>query len=170
MVEDRDGFSEFVRRSSCGLQRTAWLLTADWSTAEDLVQVSLAKTWARWDTIRRNEAADLYTRRVMMTTFLGWRRRRWVAEVPLGWLPDRAERGDPFDDADVRAALVAAVQRLPRRQRAVVVLRYFDDLSEQATAAALGCTVGTVKSQSSRALKTLRTMPGLSAAVTGESV
>jgi RNA polymerase sigma-70 factor (sigma-E family) len=170
VVEDRDGFSEFVRRSSRGLQRTAWLLTADWSTAEDLVQVSLAKTWARWDTIRRNEAADLYTRRVMMTTFLGWRRRRWVAEVPLGWLPDRAERGDPFDDADVRAALVAAVHRLPRRQRAVVVLRYFDDLSEQATAAALGCTIGTVKSQSSRALKTLRTMPGLSAAVTGEIV
>jgi RNA polymerase sigma-70 factor (sigma-E family) len=170
VVVDHDRFSELVRAGSRGLLRSAWLLTGDWAAAEDLVQLSWAKTWARWDKIQRHEATELYVRKVMVTTFLGWRRRRWVGELPMGWLPDQAERSDPFDAVEVRAVLVAAVRRLPRRQRAVVVLRYFDDLSEQATATMLGCTVGTVKSHTARALKTLKGVPGLASAVTGEPV
>jgi RNA polymerase sigma-70 factor (sigma-E family) len=169
VVEDEEEFSAFVRSHSEELQRMAWLLTGDWSTAQDLVQSSLAKTWQRWRSIRRRDAPEVYVRRVMMTTFLGWRRRRWVGEVALGWLPEDAVPGDVAADMAQRQAVVAALRRLPTQQRVVVVLRYFADLSEQATADALRCSVGTVKSQSSRAFTTLRSNDALRAAMTEES-
>jgi RNA polymerase sigma-70 factor (sigma-E family) len=164
-VEDEMEFSAFVRSHSGELQRMAWLLTGDWSTAQDLAQSSLTKTWQRWPSIRRRDAPEAYVRRVMVRTFLAWRRRRWVGEVALGWLPERAGDGDVADDVAQREAVLAALRRLPRQQRAVIVLRYFADLSERSTADALRCSVGTVKSQASRALATLRGNAALRAAI-----
>jgi RNA polymerase sigma-70 factor (sigma-E family) len=162
-------FDEFVRTRSRGLQRTAWLLTGNWASAEDLVQTALAKCWARWNRIDRGEQPDAYVRRVMVTTFLGWRRRRWTGETAVAYLPDEPAPDDAFSASDLRDLLVVALRALPPRQRAVLALRYFDDLTEAATADALGCSVGTVKSQTARALTTMRATPGLRTTVRGEA-
>ena len=156
-MPDVDGFSAFVRASQRSLLRTAWLLTGDWGSAEDLVQTALTKTWQRWDRIDP-DAAHGYVRKVMLTSFLGWRARRWTGEVALGWVPDRQTDAP---DSDTRQAVLTVLRGLPRQQRAVVVLRYFDDLTERATADALGCSVGTVKSHTARALAALRAIPEL---------
>jgi RNA polymerase sigma-70 factor (sigma-E family) len=162
-------FDEFVRTRSRALQRTAWLLTGDWAGAQDLVQTALAKCWVRWGRIERADQPDAYVRRVMITTFLGWRRRRWTGESVVSYLPDEPASGDAFAAAELRDLLVAALRQLPPRQRAVIALRYFDDLTEAATADTLGCSIGTVKSQTARALTTLRSAPGLRATVRGEA-
>ncbi len=159
----RGGFAEFVRARGVALHRTAYLLTGDWTLAEDLLQTALAKTYLRWDRI---ESADpeAYVRRVLANTHATWWRRRWRGEVPYEVLPDTAA-ADRWADVDARAALLAALGRLPRRMRAVVVLRYHEDLSEAQVAEALGISVGTVKSQCSKALAKLRddtTLAGLS--------
>jgi DNA-directed RNA polymerase specialized sigma24 family protein len=112
-VADEEEFSAFVRSHSGELQRLAWLLTGDWSTAQDLVQSSSTKTWQRWRSIRRRDAPEAYVRRVMMTTFLGWRRRRWIGEVALGWLPEDADPRDVAADVARHEAVVAALRRLP---------------------------------------------------------
>jgi RNA polymerase sigma-70 factor (sigma-E family) len=151
-------FAEFVASRQRALLRSAWLLTGDWATAEDLVQTALVRAWPHWRRLPDGEAAEAYVRRVMHNTFNSWWRRRWRGETPTADLPDTAS---PENDPDVRTALVAALRRLPRRQRAVVVLRYFDDLTEARAADALGCSVGTVKSQTSKALATLRRDPRL---------
>ena len=165
-MDDEEEFANFVRSHSGDLQRMAWLLTGDWSSSQDLVQSSLTKTWQRWQSIRRRDAPEAYVRQVMLRTFLAWRRRRWVGEVALGWLPEEADGGDVANDVVQHEAVVAALRRLPRKQRAVIVLRYFADLSERTTAEALRCSVGTVKSQSARALTTLRGNAALRAAIT----
>lgn len=170
MPIDDDGFSEFVRSSSRALLRAAWLMTGDAATAEDLVQASLAHTWLRWGRIRSREAAGRYVRRVMVTTFLAWRRRRWTGEVASGWMPEPALEPDALDQALVRDVLLSAVRALPAHQRAVIALHYLGDLSEMATAEILGCSVGAVKSQASRAIRALRATPGLEAAITGKRV
>jgi len=151
-------FEEFVAARSAALWRSAYLLTGDRHRAEDLLQTALVKVWKRWDAIRRREAVESYVRAAMVTTYTDWWRRRWNGEVPTADLPDRA---GPAEDAgvEVRRDVLTALARLPRGQRAVIVLRYFDDLTETQTAAALGCSVGTVKSQASRALATLRGSP-----------
>lgn len=163
MENDIEEFSLFVRARSGELQRVAWLLTGNWALAEDLVQSSLAKTWQRWRSIERRDAPEAYVRRVLMTTFLASRRRRWHRELSLARLPEVADRRDVASDVAQRDAVAAALRRLPNRQRAVIVLRYFLDLSEQASAEALHCSVGTVKSQTSRALTTLRANDALRA-------
>ena len=146
-------FTEFVAARTPALLRTAYLLTGDWAAGEDLLQTTLEQCWRRWN--RLGEHPEPYVRQAMLRTFLSWRRRRWTGETPTEELPEVA-----VDDAtsayDERELLWRALQRLPRRQRAVIVLRYFDDLSEQETAAALGVAVGTVKSQASKALAALR--------------
>jgi RNA polymerase sigma-70 factor (sigma-E family) len=164
-VDDEAEFCAFVRSRGDGLQRMAWLLTSDWAMAEDLVQSSLAKTWQRWGKIRRQDAPEAYVRRVMMTTFLAWRRRRWTGEIAVAVTPEVAT-GDTAGDIVQKQAVAAALRRLPKQQRAVIVLRYFADLSEQATADTLRCSVGTVKSQAFRALATLRSNGALQAAIT----
>jgi RNA polymerase sigma-70 factor (sigma-E family) len=169
VVVDDDGFTEFVRSHSRALLRAAWLMTGDAAAAEDLVQASLAHTWVRWASVRSKDAAEVYVHRVMTTTFLGWRRRRWTAEIATGALPDVPVDAE-FDRTVVRDVLLSAVRALPPSQRAVIALRYLADLSEAATAEAMRCSVGTVKSQTSRAMKALRATPGLEAAITGESV
>ena len=157
MVEP-EGFREFVVTRSPALLRTGLLMTGQEATAKDLVQAALLKTWSKWQTISAG-AEEAYVRRVMVSTFLGWRRRRWRGETPVSQLPERSGGGDAFADADNRAAVAKALALLPPRQRAVVVLRYFNDLSEADTAHALNCSIGTVKSQTSKALANLRRSP-----------
>ena len=162
------GFDEFVVVRSTALLRTAWLRTGDDGLAQDLVQTALARAWPRWSTIRDDDPEG-YVRTVMANTYSTWWRRKWRGEIPTGELPESAAR-DGFDEVDVRESVRRALARLPRGQRAVVVLRHFDDLTELQTAAALSISVGTVKSQHSRAMATLRSSPELAGLLTDDSI
>ena len=152
-MADRSGFDEFVAGRSPALLRTAYLLTGDHGLAEDLLQTALAKCWFAW--ARIDGPPEPYVRRALATTYATWWRRKWRAERPTGSLPEQAAPG-ATGSVDDRDLLWRALGGLPRRQRAVVVLRYYEDLSEADTAAALGVSVGTVKSQAAKALATLR--------------
>ncbi len=121
------GFRDFVEARSNALLRSGWLLTGDWPSAEDLVQTALAAAWPHWTSLTRQDAPELYVRKIMVNTYLRWRRRRWNGEVATGRLPELQAYGDVFAQVDARQALIAALDRLPARQRAVVVLRYFAD-------------------------------------------
>lgn len=146
-------FDAFVAARSTQLLRTAYLLTRDHSRAEDLLQTALAKAWLSWHRIDADPEG--YVRKILVNTYATWWRRRWNGETPTGRLPDAADEHDQDDDA-LRQDLWAALGRLPRGQRAVVVLRYFEDLTEAETARLLGCSLGTVKSQTARAFTRLR--------------
>ncbi|NHC23332.1 SigE family RNA polymerase sigma factor [Nocardioides sp. IC4_145] len=148
-------FEGFVAARGDALWRAAWLLTGDHQLAEDLVQTALARSWRAWERVGP-EAFEAYVRRTMFTTYASWWRRKWRGERPTADLP---EGPAPGSDSSARLDLVTALATLPRGQRAVVVLRYFEDLSERETAEALGIGVGTVKSQASRALRSLRSSP-----------
>lgn len=153
-------FEEYVAARGPALWRSAWLLTGDAHRAEDLVQATLLKCWSRWLRLStRDGSIDAYVRRVLVTTYTDWWRRRWTGEVPTEELPERSWTDEGL--AAERRDVLAALARLPRAQRAVVVLRYYDDLTEAQTADALGVSVGTVKSHTSRALKALRDSPFL---------
>ena len=158
-MEEPDGFREFVEARSSDLLRSAWLLSGEWHTAEDLVQTALVKTWPHWNRLVRRDRPELYVRRVMLTTYLSWRKRRSASELPVAEIVDSTAGGS--GDAELRHVLMCALRELSPRQRAVVVLRYFDDLTEAETAEALGCSVGTVKTHASRAMTHLRGVPGL---------
>ena len=157
MDDDRPPSLRRLRRGALGpaLLRTAYLLTGQRADAEDLLQTALAKTYLAWDRIREREALDGYVRRVMVNTQTSFWRRRRVDERPTGDLPERRSR-TPRRGGDLHDALWAALATLPRKQRAAVVLRYYEDLSEAETADVLGVSVGTVKSSTSRALASLR--------------
>jgi RNA polymerase sigma-70 factor (sigma-E family) len=159
-VTSDEDFVAFVASRQAALRRAAWLLTGDAGLAEDLVQTVLIKVWPHWRRIAAEGTVDAYVRRVLVTTYSSWWRRKWRSEVP-GPVPDLSS-SDPTGAVDVSHAVRDALLSLPARQRAAVVFRYFEDLSEQQTALALECSVGTVKSQTSRALSRLRTYPGLS--------
>ena len=156
-------FAAFVASRQRRLLRAAWLLTGDWMAAEDLVQATLAKVWRHWSRVVDAGDPDAYVRRILVNGFLSGWRRRWRGERPSADLPDTASRTDLAGEVTTRLAVRAALDRLPRRQRAVLVLRYFDDLTETQTAEALGCAVGTVKSTAAKALATLRSEPALGA-------
>lgn len=145
------------------LLRTAYLLTnGDHHEAEDLVQVTLAKVYLRWHHISTLDAPDQYVRRALINNNTTRQRKRRVVQLLTPQLPEqRSPSGD--ESYDTRSELFAALALLPPRQRAVVVLRYWECLSEQETARILGCSVGNVKSQASRALKKLRNSAALSA-------
>ena len=156
-VDRRVDFEEFVAARSDGLLRTAYLLTRDHGLAEDLVQTALAKAWSAWSRIDGDP--EPYVRKVLVNTYASWWRRKWNGETPH---EDVQETGvGSGDDPDSRTDLWAALGRLPKRQRAVVVLRFFEDLSEAETARVLECSAGTVKSQTSKALAKLRIDPSL---------
>lgn len=157
--DDRTAFDTLVDVRATSLLRTAYLLTGDWGTAEDLLQTALVKTWFRWDRLRDKDAAEAYVRQVMARTYATWWRRKWRGELATGDLPETACR-DAYDDVDSRHALRHALAALPPRQRAIVVLRFYEDLSEAQVADLLGCSVGTVKSTASRALVRLRGIVG----------
>jgi RNA polymerase sigma-70 factor (sigma-E family) len=158
-MADRAEFDAFVAARSRGLLRTAYLLTRDHGQAEDLLQTALTKSWFAWRRI--DGAPEVYVRKVIVTTYATWWRRRWRGETPTAELPDTAAP-DGTTAVDSRDALDRAIGRLPRRQRAIIVLRYYEDLSEAEIATALGISAGTVKSQASRALATLRRSADLS--------
>jgi RNA polymerase sigma-70 factor (sigma-E family) len=158
-VATKDGFSEFVSSRSRPLHRTAYLLTQDWPLAEDLLQTTLTKVWLSWGRIEHD--IDGYTYQVMVHTYTSWWRRKWRGEIPTEKLPDFAEASDSQDGTAVRQDLWNALGRLPRRQRAVLVLRFFLDLSERETALVMECAPGTVKSQTSKALAKLRLDPSI---------
>lgn len=156
---DGDDFAAFVAARGPRLLRMAWLLTGDAHLAEDLLQTVLAKVWPKWCKIAEDHP-EAYVRKALIHTHASWWRRRWRGEVPHGEVPDLAASFDAYEGVDLEQSLSAAIRRLPVRQRAVVVLRYFEDLSVEDTAATLGCAPGTVKSQSAKALRTLRaTLP-----------
>jgi RNA polymerase sigma-70 factor (sigma-E family) len=157
-VEGAD-FAAFVTGRGPALQRTAYLLTGDWALAEDLLQTALAKSHLAWGRIRHHDPEG-YVRKVLANTASSWWRRKWHGEAPTPALPDTAGY-DGLAGADDRLALAVALRALPPRQRAVIVLRFHEDLTEAAVAAALGCSVGTVKSQTSKALAKLRLDPAL---------
>lgn len=149
-------FDEFVAARSSRLLRTAYLLTHDHELAEDLLQTALAKAWFAWSRIQGEP--EPYVRKVLVNTFASWWRRKWNGEHPYAEPPEPAGTGG-HDEVDQRQDLWAAMGRLPRRQRAVLVLRFVEDLSEAETARLLGISPGTVKSQTSRALAHLRVDP-----------
>ena len=151
----RAAFDALVRMRSGALLRTAYLLTGDWAQAEDLVQTALAKAFLRWPSLRDVGAGECYVRRVMATTYGKWWRRRSSGEVPTTTPADVAV-ADHADDAALRETVARALAVLPPAQRVVIVLRFFDDLSERQVADLLGLPAGTVKSRTARALAALR--------------
>ncbi|MET8281939.1 SigE family RNA polymerase sigma factor [Micromonospora sp. NPDC005174] len=152
-------FREFVAARSAALLRTAYLLAGDWATAEDLLQTALTKTYLAWKRLGGIEAVEPYARRVMVNTSTSWWRRRWHGERPTEVLPERPGVDEIERQLD-RDLLWRHLKELPSRQRAVLVLRYYEDMSEAQTAALLDISPGTVKSQASRALATLRRRMG----------
>ncbi len=154
-TDDSEGaFEEFVRSRGHALIRSAYLLTGDQHLAEDLVQSALARTYRVWSRRGIIDAPEAYTRKVMYHLQVSWWRRRRVHENLAATMPDLASVTDP--DVETRLALRAALLLLADRQRAVIVLRYFDDLTEAATAEVLGLTLGAVKTHARRGLERLR--------------
>ncbi|MGW1072296.1 SigE family RNA polymerase sigma factor [Streptomyces sp. NPDC002537] len=156
-------FSSYVRARGPVLQRTARSLTSNPCDAEDLLQTALTKTYLAWERIEDHRALDGYVRRALVNTRTSQWRKRKVEEFPYEELPEResAAASDPAEQQALRDAMWRAVRRLPDRQRAMVVLRYYEDLTEVQTAELLGVSVGTVKSAVSRALGKLREDPEL---------
>jgi RNA polymerase sigma-70 factor (sigma-E family) len=156
---DEDDFRAFVTARSASLLWFAHLLTGDRHLAEDTVQTALAKTALAWSRVRRKDNPEGYVRRAIVTTHLNAQRRRPWREQPRQFMPDdeqppgllRAE-----DERDERDAMWRALAELPPRQRAVLVLRYYEELSEAEISEVLGCSRGTVKSQASKGLLHLR--------------
>lgn len=152
-------FAEFAEASWSRLVRTAHMLTGDFHEAEDLVQTTLAKVYARWSRIPRGEV-DAYLRRALVNNNLSRFRRRRVAHLLTPWLPETAHRAHHghAEQVEQRATLVHALGTLSPRQRAVMVLRFWEDLSEPEIAEALNCSLGTVKTHTRRGLAALRTL------------
>lgn len=151
-----EDFPDFVRSASGSLLHTAWLLTGDRHRAEDLVQNALVRTYAAWGRVRC-EDATAYARRVLVNAHTDWwRRRSWREEPAGGTLPEPSAGTDAADALDDRDALIRALAALGRRERTVVVLRYYADLDVGTVADLLGVSTGTVKSAASRALAKLR--------------
>ncbi len=148
-------FREYVRARGRALQRTAYLLTGNLADAEDLVQSALAKTYLARNRIEDRSALDSYVRRAMVNTQISWWRRRRLEEFPTDEVPDQAV-ADESVSTDLQETLRRAIDRLPQRMRAAVMLRYYEDMTEAEVAEVLGVSLGTVKSTVSRAVAKLR--------------
>lgn len=157
-------FDDFVAARSAALLRTSYLLTRDHGLAEDLLQTALSKAWFAWSRIEGDP--EPYVRKVIVNTYSSWWRRKWRGEHPTEDVPEEHSTDHAGGSAGTHD-LWEAIGRLPRRQRAVVVLRYFEDLTEAETARLLECSVGTVKSQASKALAKLRVDPALDTTTEG---
>jgi RNA polymerase sigma-70 factor (sigma-E family) len=153
-AEDDTRFREYARAKSLPLRRTAYLLCGDWHLAEDLTQTALMKLYRAWPRVRDSAGMDQYVRQILLRSWLDEQRKPWRRkENRDGVVPDREQFDTPEGISEV---LVGALGQLPARQRAAVVLRYCQDLPISEVAAALRCSEGTVKSQTSRGLETLR--------------
>jgi len=148
-------FEQYVAARRTSLRRTAYLLCGDWDRAEDVVQDALARLYVHWRRASRAGSVDAYARRTVVNAFLAEGRRPWRRERATDVVPDTAY-ADPTGAADSRDALLRALAQLGPSQRAIVVLRYWDDLSVEETAAVLGTSTGNVKSQAARGLAHLR--------------
>jgi RNA polymerase sigma-70 factor (sigma-E family) len=160
MASTEDEFSAYAEAASSRLLGTAFLLCGDWHTAEDLTQTTLAKVFAAWHRINRQEAVHAYARRTLLNTYFVDCRRTRRGEMltgDTGTFPDRAAE---LPDPALRLTLTDALAALSPKSRAVVVMRYWEDLSVEQVAALLGCSAGNVKSQSSRGLDKLRQLLG----------
>lgn len=160
-AELEDRFQDFVRARWPQLVRTAYLLTGDVHHAEDLTQTALAKAYRSWRRISRADNPEAYVRRMLVSCNSDRFRKRRVNESLTAAVPERAGCDEGAVRVEERGTLLAGLAQLPSRQRAVVVLRYWEDLSEAEVAEVLGCSAGTVKSQASKGLAKLRTHPGL---------
>jgi RNA polymerase sigma-70 factor (sigma-E family) len=153
---DDAGFRDYVSARLEPLRRTAYLMCGDWHTADDLVSTAVLKVYRDWRRISRMDNVDAYVRRAVINAWLDERRRPWRRERSVPELPPRAQPGVDRS-VDDRLAVLGLLDALPARQRAVVVLRYYCDLSVEETAQVMECSPGTVKSQAARALASLRT-------------
>ncbi|MDA0632399.1 SigE family RNA polymerase sigma factor [Nonomuraea sp. MCN248] len=153
-MDRNDSFREFVVDHQQALMRTAYLLTGDAHQAEDLLQNVLLKVLGRWSRLARVEHPEAYARKALVNQHISWRRRRVRSEFPTAEPPDRPYSSE--DSTVVRLVMRRALMRLPPRQRAVIVLRYYEDRTERETAELMNCSVGTVKSQAHYALARLR--------------
>jgi RNA polymerase sigma-70 factor (sigma-E family) len=157
VAELPDDFEGYVAERGSGLLRFAYLLTGDRSRAEDVVQDAMVKVCTRWDRVVAADVPDAYVRRIVLNEFLRWKRRRASHEI-VGDVLDRArpDARDELDELAQRDAVWRALLKLPRRQRSVLVLRYYESLPDRDIASLLGCTEGTVRSLASRAFDALR--------------
>jgi RNA polymerase sigma-70 factor (sigma-E family) len=157
-ASDEQAFREFVSARRPALVRTAYLLSGDWHRAEDVVSTAIVKMYTAWRRVARADNPDAYARQVVVRTWLDEARRPWRRELPVELLPDRpSDHADTAADATVsRADLRLLLAKMPARQRAVLVLRFYDDLSVERTADILGCSRGAVMTLTSRALGTIR--------------
>ncbi|MDP4505303.1 SigE family RNA polymerase sigma factor [Nonomuraea turcica] len=154
-MDRHDDFREFVLARQQALMRTAYLLTGDAHLAEDLLQSVLIKVAGQWSKLSGGGNPEAYTRKALVNQYISWKRRP-RPEAPSADLP---ERGASYDDAALqRIMLRKALAKLTPKQRAVIVLRFWEDLTEAQTAEALGCALGTVKSQAHHALSRLRAL------------
>jgi RNA polymerase sigma-70 factor (sigma-E family) len=160
-------FEEYFRLRRDRVRRSAYLLCGDWHRADDLAQTAFVRLHRRWNSVRDPLAVDAYLRKTLVRAMIDetrrpWRRERFVADAPEpdGRSGSGAADGGHADEVATRHTLVEALRRVPPRQRAVLVLRFLDGLDVAATAEALGCREGTVKSQCSAGLATLRTLLG----------
>jgi RNA polymerase sigma-70 factor (sigma-E family) len=154
-ADDDAAFRDYVLARGTALLRIAIMLTGNRADAEDLVQAALANTYLAWGKINDRAALDAYVRRAMVNTHISWWRHRKLEEFPTDELPDQAV-ADHARDSDLAELVRRALDRLPRRMRATVMLRYFEDMTEPEIAALLGVSLGTVKSTVSRAVAKLR--------------
>ena len=160
---DPAAFAEFVAARSAALYRSAYLMVGERGLAHDLLQEALTKTYVAWPRLRDPGKAEAYTRKAITTTAISWFRRKSWSERPSDTLPERSVEGHAalVDERDV---VWTAILDLPPRQRAAIVLRFYEDLTEAQTAEAMGCAVGTVKSQVSAGIAKLRDRLGDGAA------
>ncbi|MGC5032846.1 SigE family RNA polymerase sigma factor [Micromonospora sp. DT229] len=152
---DRDtAFAEYFAARSTAMRSTAYLLCGDWHRAEDLVQTAFTKLYLAWHRVSRHEVLDAYLRQIIVRTFLDERRRGWWRREQVDGA--HSERAGPTEAPENRLVLLQALAAVPPRQRAVLVLRYWEDLPVDEVANLLRCSPGTVKSQAARGLDTLR--------------
>ncbi|TDC32519.1 SigE family RNA polymerase sigma factor [Micromonospora sp. 15K316] len=164
---DEDEYRQFVSARLEPLRVTAYLLCRDWHTADDLVSITVGKLYRHWRRVRRMEHVDAYVRGMLTNAWLDERRRPWRRERSTDELPDRVETNLPEVTLADRELLLDLLAQLPARRRAVVVLRFYCDLSVEETGRALGISTGTVKSQAARGLESLRTLASVDASGEG---
>jgi RNA polymerase sigma-70 factor (sigma-E family) len=158
-VDRYEGFREFVAARGQALTRAAYLLTGDQQLAEDLLQNVLSRVAGRWERLLAKGSPEAYIRTSLYREYVSWLRRRPNSEIPTDVLPEPASSATTTDFADLttlRLSLERALGKLTRKQRAVIVLRFYEDLSEADAARVMGCSVGTIKSQTHRGLARLR--------------